>query len=86
MPFQEVPGQSIPGNIKEVMAERTRAEVGKQVRVDMKDNGSTEAVDREIVYRMSSETEAIKALSESELTVAWKFGHSAAEYLQSKNR
>jgi len=76
----------VPTNIKEAMEQRARADVGKQVRADMASQGSTEAVDQEIAYRMVGETKAINALSEAELGVAWKFGHSAAQYLQSKTR
>ena len=75
---------SIPENISQAMEERTRAEVERQTRSDMRNNGSTEAVDQEIVYRMGGESEAIRALSESELITAWKFKLSASEYQKGK--
>jgi len=74
----------IPTNLPEAMEDRTRSEVEKQVRVDMAGNGSTQAVDQEIQYRMGGETEAIKALSEGELATAWKFKLSAGEYQKGK--
>jgi len=75
---------ALPTNLPQAMEARTRSEVEKQVRVDMKNNGSIQAIDAEIQYRMVGEIAAVKDLSEAELTVAWKFGHSAGEYLKHK--
>jgi len=84
MPTQENQGPSMPKNLPQAMEDRTRGEVEKQVRVDMRGNGSTEAVDQEITYRMGGETEAIRALNEGELAAAWKFKMSAGEYQKGK--
>jgi len=75
---------SVPANLSQAMETRARAGIEKQVREDMKANGSTQAIDQEIVYRMGGETEAIKSLSERELITAWKFKMSAGEYQKGK--
>jgi len=84
MAIPDGPGRSIPTNLPQAMEARTRSEIEKQVRLDMAGNGSTQAVDTEIAYRMGGENEAIKALSEGELITAWKFGLSAGSYQKGK--
>ncbi len=74
----------LPGNITEALEQRGRAEIDAKTRKDMAGNPSTEAVDREVQYRQGEEVEAIKALSEREQIVCWKFKMSAADYSKGK--
>jgi len=84
MTTQEGPGRAIPQNIAQALEQRGLAEIEKQTRKDMAGNPSVEAVDNEIRYRQSAEREAVKALSQGEQTVAWKFRMSATEYSRGK--
>ena len=75
---------STPENITEALQQRALAEIDAKVRQDMAGTPSTQQVDQEIAYRQAQEVEAIKALSEAEQTVVWKFKMSATEYAKGK--
>ena len=68
-------------DFKKDLVDLLERQIVLQTRLDMKNEPSHEAIDREIQYRLNQEKTAIENMSSAEVEVAFKQGMKATDYV-----
>ena len=78
-------GQGTQHNFRREIETTLRPAMERETRIEMSQNPSHEAVDKEVSYRWGQETSAMGKLSNEELEVCFKSGLKPSEYLLSRD-